>query len=242
MQGATTVKLTRNAHRLLARGGAAAAVACLAVLALAAAPAPADPPGIFELASLNQRYEHLAPDIIPFESGPFVVALTSPEHQLELLSNRIVLRPEAEGGVYGLALQLEMQGEGKLVADLTVAGATSRFADVLTVPRQRRAVLGRVRIARSPSGYLVTPLELPPTFGVEIQSRVGQQLFGACRSLAILGLGSACQDLERAFSHVEVPLPQPGETYLVERRRLGAAEQHQLDGFLDRTGARSIQP
>jgi hypothetical protein len=206
--------------------------------AAAQAPAPqaAPAPGVFELESLNHRYERLAPDLIPFTSGPFTVALSSPEHQLDLRFNRIVLRPQ-EKGVYGLALQLEFAGQGRLIADLTVAGSQSRFEDLLTVPAQRRTVLGTVRIARSKSGYLVTPTTLPETFGIEIESRIGQQLVGACKSLAMLGLGGSCDDLERAFSLVQVPLPAPGETYLVESSRLSVAERQKLDAFLTQTGA-----
>jgi hypothetical protein len=210
----------------------------LAGLAATAGPTrveAADGAGVFEFASLNRRYEQLAPAPVPFEQGGVSVRLASPRHQLDLRSNRLVLRPRDDGS-YDLALQLEFEGGGLLVADLDVSGLVSRLEDDIAVPPQRRTVLARVRLLRGPEGYLVTPVELPATFEVEIASRVGSRLVGACRSLAALGLGLVdCGGLDRAFSRVILPLPEPGETYLFEAEQLSEAERRQLDAFLAAT-------
>lgn len=217
----------------------------LALLVLAAAASPgtaelrreaAGQEGVFELTSLNRRYQQLAPDMVPVEQGAVTVRLSSPRHQLDLLSNRLVLTPRADGS-YDATLELEFAGRGTLVADFDVSGVTSRFEDELVVPQQRRQLAARVRIARSDEGYLVTPQELPATFEVAIHSRVGSQLVAACNQLAVLGLGVVdCRSLNRAFSRVAVPMPEAGETYLVERARLGEEDRRRLDAFLSARG------
>lgn len=211
---------------------------CL-LLALAAPPsaATAGEAGVFELASLNRSHDRLAADIAPIESGPVRVLLSSPHHVLTLISNRLVLRPLADG-VYDLDLQLEFAGRGQLIADLDLSGARSRLEDELTVPSQRRTVVAKVRIARSASGYLLTPLELPASFEVAIESRLGGQLVSVCRGLSAFGLlPLSCDQLERSLSLVSVPMPAPGETYLLDLDRLSPAERAEIDAFLTRTGA-----
>jgi hypothetical protein len=101
------------------------------------------------------------------------------------------------------------------------------------VPVQKRTLVARVRIARSPAGYEVTPLELPATFEVTIHSRVGGQLVSACSSLAAIGLVPIdCGSLGQALSTAVIAMPEPGETYLVEGERLSAADRRRLDDFL----------
>lgn len=210
--------------------------ALLALTLLAAGAARgAAPAGVFEFQSLNRRYDHLASDIAPYAAGPLTVSLSSPQHELALLSNRLVLTPLGKGS-YELSLAVEFAGSGLLVADLDVSGTKSRFNDVLTVPAQRRSITARVEIARSKSGYLITPRELPRIIEITIQSQLGGQLLTACRPLALL-VALDCGALEQAFSRVEVPLPAPGETYLFELERLSEAERHTLDAFLTQTGA-----
>lgn len=205
-------------------------------LATAATGAAAAEAGVFELASLNRRHDRLAADIAPIEAGGITVQLSSPQHVLTLISNRVVLRP-LSSGVYDLALQLEFAGHGKLLADLDLSGARSRLEDELTVPSQLRTVVAKVKIARSASGYLVTPLELPAKFEVAIESRLGGQLVAVCKGLSVFGvLPLSCDQLERSLSLVAVPMPAPGETYLFELDRLSPGERGAIDAFLTRTG------
>lgn len=210
-----------------------------ATLLLAGTSAFAAETGVFELASVNRKYDHLASDLAPIETGGMTVQLSSPQHELALLSNRLVLRPLGQGS-YDLALQLEFSGTGSLVADLDVAGARSRLTDELTVPAQRRTLLAKVKIARSRSGYLITPLELPQELQVEIESRLGSQLVAACRPLSLL-MPLDCGGLERALTLISVPMPPPGETYLFESQRLAEGERRDLDAYLERTGATFLE-
>lgn len=191
--------------------------------------------GVFELGSINKKYDHLTSDLAPVETGGVKVELSSPRNELSLLSNRMVLRPLGQGS-YDLALQLEFGGSGSLVADLDVSGAKSRLTDELTVPPQRRTVLAKIKIARSRSGYLITPTELPKAFEVEIESRLGSQLVSACKPLGLF-MPLDCASLERAFTLVSIPMPAPGETYLFESSRLAEGERRDLDAYLKRTGA-----
>ena len=215
------------------------AAALTSLLALAAGVGiGASPAGVFEFKSLNRRYSQLTSDIAPYTTGPLTVYLSSPRHELELVSNRLALTPLGKGA-YQLALTVEFAGNGDLVADLDVSGTKSRFTDLLTVPPQQRTVEAKVEIARSKSGFLITPRELPASFNITIQSRLGGQLLTACRPLSLL-VALDCGALEQAFTRVEVPLPPTGETYLFELERLSEAERHGFDAFLAQTGALTL--
>ncbi len=217
-----------------------AVLAMFLIAAAAAADDAARDAGVFEFGSLNRSHDRLAADIAPIESGAVVVRLSSPRHLLTLISNRVVLRPLASG-VYDLALQLEFSGSGQLIADLDVSGMRSKLEDELVVPVQKRTVVAKVQIARSASGYLLTPVELPTRFEVSIESRLGAQLVSVCKGLSAFGLlPLSCAELERSLSLVAVPMPAPGETYLLETDRLSAAERSAVDAFLTRTGAKFL--
>ncbi len=212
-----------------------AAATAFAIVLFLATSAFAAETGIFELGSINKKYDHLTSDLAPVETGGVKVELSSPRNELSLLSNRMVLRPLGQGS-YDLALQIEFGGSGSLIADLDVSGAKSRLTDELTVPPQRRTVLAKIKIARSRSGYLITPTELPKAFEVEIESRLGSQLVAACKPLGLL-MPLDCGSLERAFTLVSIPMPALGETYLFEGDRLAEGERRDLDAYLKRTGA-----
>lgn len=235
----------------LRRAGLAVAVALAATLALGAssgrasvgeaspeaapvvgAAAGSRSGGVFELTSLNHRYEEMGTGLAPIRQGPITIQLSSPRHQLDLLSNRLELVPGADGS-YGVTLDLEFSGGGALVADFDVSGVRSHLEDELEVPAQKRTLVARARISRTSAGYEVTPLELPATFEVTIHSRVGSQLVSACSSLAALGLvPTSCDSLGQALSTAVIPLPAPGETYLLEAERFSAADRRRLDDFL----------
>lgn len=214
------------------------AITLLACALLAAPVALGAEEGVFRFDSLNRRYTDLAPDLVPVKTGPVTVWLSSPEHELNLVGNRLVLEPRPDGG-YDAVLELEFSGRGQLVADFDVSGTRSRLEDDLTVPRQTRSLAARVRIRKSPEGYLVTPETLPETFEVAIQSRVGAQLVAACAPLSLLGLAPIdCNALARSFATAAIPMPPAGETYLLEADRLSEADRERLDAFL----ARSARP
>lgn len=207
-----------------------AMVLCWASLAVAPAALPALEPGVFEMGSLNRRYDELAPEMVPWREGAVAVELSSPRQELSLFYNRIVLRPQADGS-FGLTLVLEFGGSADLVADLDLSGARSRLTDHIVVPRQRRTVMSRVKLLQGKDGYLVTVLELPKSFEVEIESQLGSRLVSACRPLAVL-LAMDCTVLEQIFTRVTVPMPPPGETYYFEYARLSPGERAAIDRYL----------
>lgn len=217
-------------------------VAVGAALAASAVPVPTiTGPEVFEFRSLNKRYDRLAPEMVPIQYGEsLTIQLSSPQHQLDLVRNRIVLKPRGEG-LFDAGLELEFSGNGRLIADLDLSGTVSRLEDKLTVPSQRQAIYARVRIFRSPSGYLVTPLELPSTFPVRIESQLGERLVATCRGVGFL-LGLDCASLDQAVSEVRIPMPSAGETYLVESARLSAEERARLDAYLEANGVRRLDP
>ncbi len=203
-----------------------------ALLALPGGALPATEPGVFELSSLNRSYERLAPDIVPIEVGGITIRLSSPRHHLLLAKNRLVLRPRPDG-TFDAALQLEFSGRGHLVADIDLSGTPTRIEDELTVPAQRRTLMARVRLIPSAEGYLVTPLEMPETFDVEIDSRLGGRLVGLCQGIVILALGGVdCDAFAGLVGVARIPLPAVGETYLVEKDRISEVERQLLDAYL----------
>ncbi|HEX4952919.1 MAG TPA: hypothetical protein VF017_05930 [Thermoanaerobaculia bacterium] len=206
---------------------------CLVALAslLAVAPPAAAEPGVFELSSLNRSYERLAPDIVPIELGGIAIHLSSPRHHLLLAKNRLVLRPLPDG-TFDAALQLEFSGQGRLVADIDLSGSPTRIEDELTVPAQRRTLMARVRLVASPEGWLVTPLEMAKTFDVEIDSRLGGRLVALCQGFGILLGGVDCDAFASLVGVARIPLPEVGETYLVDKDRLSQAEGQALDAYL----------
>lgn len=196
---------------------------------------PVGPPEVLELTRLNGTYTQLAPEMVPVQRGGVTITLSSPEHELHLTDSRLTLTPLSDGSHQAL-LELEFAGRGILVADLAVSGAGSQLEDELEVPRQRRTLSGRVRIVRSQEDYLVTTEALQETFEVEIKSRLGGQLVAACKPLSVLALMALdCDGLERVFSQVAVPLPAPGETYIVEGARFSPEVRSRLDAYLART-------
>lgn len=189
--------------------------------------------GVFELTSMNRRYTELAPDIEPVAWGSMTVTLSSPRHELILERTHLELTALG-GGAYDLVLDLGFSGSGELIADLDVGGVRSRLEDELTIPSQLERLEARVRMERVPAGYRITTEELPETFAVEIQSRVAGQVMVACRPLSLF-VGIDCNGLDRALSRLAIPLPDPGETYLVESARFSDDELRSLDAFLART-------
>jgi hypothetical protein len=160
------------------------------------------------------------------------VRLTSPRNSLTVRNHLLRLEPGV-GGSHSADLRVEFSGKGWLVADVDVGGAQTRLQDEVVVPPQVVNLQGRVRLRRVQGGYEVTPEELPRQVGVRIESGVGRQLVELCDSVSALPIADMdCGSLQRALSRVSVPLPAPGETFLLEDSDLTGAERQQLDGYL----------
>lgn len=195
-----------------------------------AAPPTAASPGRFEFAEINRSYTDLATDIAPIEVSGITVQLESPAHELVIHSNQLKLVPQADGS-YLAELALRFSGRGELLADIRMGRIPSHLEDELVVPEQTQVLHLQVRFARGAQGYLVTALTMPKSMHVRIQSRIGGNLVAVCNQLGLL-LGLNCSGLSRAFTEIDVPLPEAGETYLVEFSQVGEEGRRQLDAYL----------
>jgi hypothetical protein len=168
------------------------------------------------------------------EWGPLRIRLEARGASVSLLFHRLTLWPLADG-THGARLLARGQGQGTLWAAVEAFGLGTEQADPVTLPEQEQEVAGRLRLAREAEGYRVTLVELPRTVTVQVRSRMGERLAGWCEGLPLLG--TECGGLRRAFSTLSVPLPRPGESYLVPRSELTAEEQRALDAYLDATAS-----
>jgi hypothetical protein len=140
------------------------------------------------------------------------------------------LEPGA-GGSHSADLSIEFQGKGWLVADVEAGPVATRLQDEVLVPPQVAKLQGRLRIRKVQGGYLITPEQLPERLGVRIQSGIGRQIVNVCDGASVL-LALDCPSLEQSLSRAVIPLPAPGEDFLLEDSEMTPAERSQLDDYL----------
>jgi hypothetical protein len=169
---------------------------------------------------LNQTYTDLVGEVEPIVQGPLTVRPSSPKNALTLKDNRLRLHPEGNG-VFSGRLELDVLGKGWLVADVEAGGLETRFQDELLVPPQTLGFDGRVKIERVPGGYRATAIEAPRRFEV-----------------AVPFAHIDCTGLERALTHVSLPLQGAGATYFVADGDLTPAERLQVDALIGLPPAR----
>ena len=199
---------------------------------LAAAPPAAAAANTFTFQRLDRTYQDVVPELLPYESDSLTIRLSSPRNAITLRRHSVHLEPGL-GGSQSAELTVQFQGSGHLVADVDLAGFTSRLEDDITVPLQSQTLEGRARVTRTQGGYVVTPEQLPRRLTVRIESRLGAQLVSLCDRLTLLpGTGLTCDGLERAFSTAVVPLPPAGETFLLADEDLTPQERAALDRYL----------
>jgi hypothetical protein len=215
---------------------------CLFLAALLVSPSaklPAQPeeapPNRFRFERANRTYRDLAPELATFEQGDLAVRFSSPRNALTLRDHLLRLEPGA-GGSHAAELTLEIEGEGWLVADVTMGAVVRRLEDEVHVPRQKKTLEGRARLARAEGGYRITPEQLPRRVEVAVRSGVGDRLLALCESMARLpGLAVDCSGVERAVSTLVVDLPEAGESYLLPAETLTRDERRVLDEYLERS-------
>jgi hypothetical protein len=214
--------------------------ATIALAAAGAAALVAQAPTVLRLGGLNKTYQDVAGEIPPIEMGPVVVRLSSPRQALVLEENRLRLTPLGGGRFRGTA-ELDVRGEGDLVADVDLGGAPRRITDEVEVPRQTVTVAGVVRLARAEGGYRVVAEELPAETRVAIRSRAVGSILDLCAGASLLTLGSLdCEPLSQALENPRVPLPPKGSEFRLEDADLTAEDRAALDALLagDGTPAR----
>ena len=214
-------------------------ILCLSALLLGSILALGEAQALGELRfdRLNREYPDVAPEIQPVVEGPVTVRLSAPRSQLALRNHSLRLEP-GSGGSHSADLRLEFSGRGWLVADVDVAGVSTRLQDEVTVPPQAITLQGRVRLRKVAQGYWVTLEQLPERVRVRIESGVGRQIVQVCDGVSALPLTALdCPALERSLSRAVVPLPAAGESFLLENGELTPEERQRLDGYLRSAGA-----
>jgi hypothetical protein len=177
-------------------------------------------------------HEDLAAVLEPVGVGPVTVRLTSPSHSLEVLEHELSLGPGADGSD-AASLRARYQGRAHLVAELEVGGVTSEIEDDIVLPLQETELAGRVEIAKVEGGYRIVALEAPSHVEIRVESDLAGRLGLLCRGFAVLAMGNVdCDAVDRAMSVVRVPLPEPGEEFLVEGQDLTKHERRQIERYL----------
>ncbi|MEE8525875.1 MAG: hypothetical protein V3T72_18215, partial [Thermoanaerobaculia bacterium] len=194
-----------------------------------------------ELQFLNATYSGLDSGLEPIREGPLTIALSSPEHRLTVYSNRLTLRPSqhrpAGGGRWDAEIEIELDGEGRLVADVEGAGVRKRFVDDVAVRRQTVVASGEVHAELAADGVLFI-LERPgPAVAVEIRSGLAEQIVGVCRAIALLPLFDlGCDRLQRGLSIARIPMPEAGTRFLLPYSSLTEEERGVLESLIATAG------
>jgi hypothetical protein len=185
----------------------------------------------FRFPELNRRYAQFVQELVPIEIGPARIDLVSPEHELDLVEHGARLEP-AELGGHHVHLELVLKGRGLLDADLDISGVKGHLADELTLPVQALVLDGRIDISSAPEGWHVTLLEAPEQVEVLIESRLASRMVPLCKQMALVLVRFDCVALEQSLSRVQVPLPGPGEVFLLPREEIQEAAAARLDAYL----------
>ena len=182
---------------------------------------------------VNGVHRDVPVDMVPFSGGGITVELTSPTNTLEIHEHLVKLRPAADG-THEVVARIRFSGSAKLLAVLTLAGLPGSLEDDVILPEQEKEIVARVELARSEEGILVTTVENPSEVEIAIQSQLAGRIVTLCEGFALIpGTGLACDGLEGAFSTVRLPIPPPGETYLIEYEALNTDERRQMDAYID---------
>ncbi len=189
-------------------------------------------PQHFQFDRLNKSYENVAPKIKEAQSGPLIIRLSSPEHQLTLYSHRLEIQPMGGNNIHQIKLSAEIEGRGRLLAEIDLLGLRQTIKDRFQIPRQKKQLTGKVRIDRETAGYRITPIKTPKSISITIHSDLGLQLVLWCNALPLPLLD--CADLDRVLSQLTLPLPQD-KIFFIKNAELRPDEQAALDKYLEKT-------
>ena len=178
---------------------------------LPAAPLETEGPTVeLRFVKLNRTYSDFVGELAPIGEDGMSVRLTSPSQTLILRDHRIRLTriAGAAPGTVAAAVELDVQGKGSLVADVTMGPIARQLTDEVVVPPQTIRIDARVRIRRVAAGYEVTPEQVPASVEVAVQSRTINEILALCDQAATLSLGAIdCSGLNGALTHPAVPIP-----------------------------------
>lgn len=206
----------------------ALAVAALAVAALVSPPARAED---LRFEKLNRSYADFAPTLERFEETGVKVTLASPTQRVVLRDHRVRLAPLA-GGIFAGRLELDVQGKGRLIADVEFGPLRERFDEEVVVPPQTLVILGKVRMRRVEGGYAVDAVELQPEIELAVQSPTLNSILALCDQAAILALGAIdCRHLDRALTRPKVPIPS-GQSFTLQDADLTDDDRRAIDALI----------
>jgi hypothetical protein len=220
--------------RSIARTAAAVALlaGALAFLVPPAGLAATAPTYGLKFEKLNRSYSDFVGELAPIGEEGLSVRLKSPKQAIVLRDHRIRLTPVA-GGRFDGEIELDVQGKGDLVADVTIGPMVRTLADVVVVPPQTLRLAATVRIRRVADGYEVTPEKLPERIEVAVQSQSINQILELCDQAATLSLGAIdCGVLERSLSRPSVPIPGGAGAFHLGDENLTADDRARLDAVL----------
>lgn len=202
----------------------------LAISLVAAAPSAETTTFVFE--RLNGTHSDLGGGVREIQNGLVTVRPTSSSNRFELLGNRLELTPEGEG-VHQADFWVHFEGEADVAAEIMIGRVPSgTLTDEVTVPNQERTIRSRIKLEPQEEDYLITIVSSPDDFSIMVRSKLAGQIVGMCESLTRFAFGSSCDGLDAALSNPDVPMPEPGEQFVLESGQLTEDEKRQLDGYL----------
>ena len=211
------------------------ALAALAAALAVVAALPASQSTVFVLERLNGTYSQLGRELREIRNGPVTVRPTSSASTMELLANRLELTPLGEDQ-HLADLWVRFQGEADVQAEILVGGFSGGvLTDQVTVPDQERTVRSRIRLERQEDDYLITVVEPPSELSIQIRSRLAGQLVSICEGLTRFTFGSNCEGLDAALSNPRIPMPEPGEEFVLDAGELTAEERQRFEDYLAAT-------
>lgn len=185
----------------------------------------------FTFPLFNDTYQENGAVMAPVAQGGMTVRLSSPENRLTLRTHRVTLTPLSDG-THRAEFVADFAGRGRVIADVSMGGGSpTRLQDEVVVPPQTRTVVGRVLLARGTGAYEITPVEMPERVAIAIETQLGGSFANLCDSFALL-LQLDCSGVRGMLNNAQVPLPGPGETYLLLDERLTPDDRKKLDAYL----------
>jgi hypothetical protein len=204
----------------------------LSTLVTGATLADGPSPREFVFSRWNGTYPDLVGELAPLHHGPVALFLESPSNVVRLRDHRLLLTPVGDG-THRAVLEAELQAGGELIGELRVGTLSRPVTDRVVVPPQRFSIPGRIRLVPTLDGFAVTPLELPTSLTVRVQSQLTQELLGLCEQLSIWLLATDCSSLAAAGDRLTVDLPAVGETYVVPSELVTVEERRALLRYLE---------